>query len=259
MDRLKVIESHLLSRCNKHTPETILTTLSQRYSVTGTQKPYLVLESTEGISEPIQIPKNKYDPTKTKSTFRKSIKETINSQNLFINKVRLLENKPNDILQSDQLPKKLRKLSKKIPKFEYFMNLNKLWNVYISELLNDKQSPINSQTVGAKLSSCEFVGAHIQCVFNICPDFVGLEGIIVWDSKEYYLICIPRRTDGKGSLRERVGGMRKIPKKGARFKFKAPIEDSYIEFEIIGDRMNVRSVDRSNKKFKSHNVDDINL
>ncbi len=85
------------------------------------------------------------------------------------------------------------------------------------------------------------------------------------------------------SSREIVGGLRLIEKKGCQFSFKVPIPENIniigsettvgtsaqiienednskeIEFVIIGSRFQFRSVDRSGRKFKSRNVEDITL
>lgn len=292
MDRFDVIEHLLLSRCSKYNNSgQIIKFLEERYSFSGPQKNYLVLEPTDGGQYHIESQKreqkskenaedflalktvqkhstdNKYNSLRTKNEFKKFVQQSLKLQNNVAKKLQKLSKKHPNILSSDVSE---LKICENILKFEDFIEMNILWKNYINELLQ------NSKTIDvatAKLSSAEYVGAYFKVTHSTCPDNIGLEGIVLWESQTYILLIIPRKNNWKDNILEKdnlkipysakecIGGLRMVPKKKTRFTFEVevPNSDDSIEFEFIGDRMAIRSVDRASKKFKSHNVKDIDI
>lgn len=299
MDRSSVIEHLLLSRCSKFNGSgEILQFLEQRYSFTGPQKNYLILESTDGGQYNIETKKNeqkdsenvkdflanklkpvvgsnstqtdkqnKYHSLKTKNEFKKFIQISLKKQEKITKKLHKLSKKNPEILDSDVMR---LKMCQDILKFEDFIEMNTLWKDYMKELLHNSKT---IDVITAKLSSAEFVGAYFRVTHCTCPDNIGMEGIVLWESQSYILLILPRKNNWKENIikdsiqipyttKECIGGLRMIPKKKTRFTFDIAVDDddeNVNEFEFIGDRMSIRSVDRANKKFKSHNVKDIEL
>lgn len=290
MDRSDVIEHLLLSRCSKYNNNgQIIKFLEERYSFSGPQKNYLVLEPTDGgqyhienrkeelkskenaddflAAKTTQKQSNKYNPLKTKNEFKKFVQQSLKLQNNVAKRLHKMSKKNPNILCNDVSE---LKICQNILKFEDFIEMNNLWKDYINSLL------LNSKTIDvatAKLSSAEYVGAYFKVTHSTCPDNIGLEGIVLWESQTYVLLIIPRKNNWKDNILEKdnlkipytakecIGGLRMVPKKKTRFTFEVqvPNSDDSIEFEFIGDRMAIKSVDRANKKFKSHNVKDIDI
>lgn len=290
MDRSDVIEHLLLSRCSRfNNSGELLTFLEQRYSFTGAQKNYIVLEPTDGgqfqnekqkkeekdleegskflsgASSSTAQKFNKYSSIKTKNEFKKFTRRSLKLQENVAKKLHKLSKKNPKVLMGDVIN---LSICKGILKFEDFIEMNVLWNSYMKELLQNCKT---IDVITAKLSSAEFVGAYFRVTHCTCPDSIGLEGIVLWESHTYVLMIIPRKNNWKDNIsdqklqipfsaKECLGGLRMIPKKKTRFTFDIEIDESNVlEFEFIGDRMSIRSVDRANKKFKSHNVKDIEL
>lgn len=267
----------MLSRCKTwSSDEDIYTLLEQRYSTTGSQKPYLILEGTDqggleaetksktpsGLEGPSL--KNKYDPLRVKNQFKNKIKSQMKTQDTIARKLRMISKRNPQILMQDVI--QLR-LCKPLMRYEDYISMNELWSSYISELISDSN---NIQLVTAKLSSAEYIGAKLTVTHSLNPEQIGMKGIVLWESKDYYLIIVPRKSGWKSeipdqskvkySAMECIGGLRKIQKVHTRFQFDVNSgDDQVVSFEIIGDRMNIRSVDRANKKFKGHSVDDLNI
>lgn len=294
MDRSNIIEHLLLSRCSRFNGSgNVLQFLEQRYSFTGPQKNYLVLESTDGgqihLERDMQSQKNnedskafladtnrfsslsknnKFNEFKTKNEFKKFLQDSLKFQDNLVRKLNKLQKKDPNLLTQDDITK--LKICKGLLKFEDFIEINNLWNNYIRELL------LNSKTldiITAKLSSAEFIGSYFKVTHSSCPDNIGIEGIVIWESQTYILLIVPRKNTWKDdislnelkvpySAKECIGGLRMIPKKKTRFTFYVSVDDdeeNVLSFEFVGDRMSIRSLDRANKKFKSHNVKDIDL
>lgn len=122
-----------------------------------------------------------------------------------------------------------------------------------------------------KLTSADYTGCLLTVLQAKNTQLVGMRGIVVWDTQYLFILCIPRDQDSKeytesvDNLSEltastRVGGLKAIPKKGCIFGFDVITDESNDEclsFNIIGSRFEFRNVDRSSKKFKNHNVNDL--
>lgn len=287
MDRINSIEHLLLSRCSRFNQSgKLLKFLEERYSFTGPQKNYLVLESTEGneyktesqkqeakkldsndISKHAVKPQiNKFDPSRTKSEFKKLIRETLKKQNGIAKKLHKLSKVRPEVLENDV---KDLKICKELLLVEDFLEMHNLWKNYMKDLIKDCKT---IDLVTARLAVAEFIGASFKVLHSSCPENIGLEGIVIWESKTYILLIVPRKNNWKVNVpnnlptipytaKDCIGGLRMVPKKATRFVFDIEIDDGddILSFEFIGDRMSIKSLDRANKKFKSHNVKDIEI
>lgn len=291
MDRSKAIEHILLSRCYKfQNDEQITKILEDRYTISGSQKNFIVLEPTGGAgkqaspngrrfkkkkkclftllknptNQQSKTQNNKHNPLKTKNEFKSFIKQSLQNQDNITRKLKQMAKKDPNVFENDVC--KLH-ICDSILKFEDFIEMNSLWNDYIKDLLANS---LNSSVITTKLSTCEFIGAYLEVIYSSCPDNIGMAGIVIWESQNSFVIVVPRKNNWKENIskdlieipysaKECIGGLRVVPKKHSRFLLRVEIDDGILEFEVLGDRIAVRSVDRANKKFKSHNVKDIDL
>jgi ribonuclease P protein subunit POP4 len=142
-------------------------------------------------------------------------------------------------------------------KYEIYEPLNRLWQGYMREILG-AEIYTGGQGAAAKLSSAEFHGAGVEVVRSHCPGRVGIKGIVVRDRKFVFEIITNKR------------GVKVVPKEGTTFRVTVPVanadgsteevkgqEERVMQFDILGDQMMLRSVDRANRKFKSHFLEDL--
>lgn len=146
-----------------------------------------------------------------------------------------------------------------------------MWIGYIQEVLDIARSlPISSGTA-AKLCSADYHGALLMVTRSRCVSRVGVEGIVVKDTKHAFEI-VTRKDEVKV-----------LPKEGTIFRFTIPIPERKKEgeledkvkkkmeqdgeqeggkqkdlvFELHGSQFIYRAVDRANRKFKSHFLPDL--
>lgn len=111
-----------------------------------------------------------------------------------------------------------------------------------------------------KLLTADYNGSLLTVLESRDRNLVGMSGIVVYDLQHTFIMVVsPKQATGRSlSAAEQVGGMRVVAKVGTLFGFDVPINDlECVGFTIIGLRFQLRAVDRSAKKFKSHNVDRI--
>lgn len=275
LDRTE-LEKHILSRCFED-DEKIEELLATRYNFTGTQKPSLVLLPTTGE-----------DQEKQKSLLHKeTIRDEQHNQRRINTRLEIREYLKNTKKEQMKLQKKIQDYNKlsqkktkrqfplhklltlhKIPMYEDFLPLYKLWMEYIQSLvfpgLNSPQDRIpGKQVILSKLATAEYNGCLMTVLDSRNPQLIGLRGIVVYDTQYSFIICVPRDESEDASPAKQVGGLRFIPKKYSLFTFdvilpyKTEQESECLSFTLIGSRIDMRAVDRSTKKFKNHNVEDI--
>lgn len=287
MNRNNVLEKHLLSRCYSSDAR-IDELLSTRYSITGDQKPSLILTPTGQGTENDktksllhQEKPSKSDEThkirkvSTRLELKNYIKNTLNNQQKVVKKIQAYNRLKKQNSQKKPFP--IQKLLEhySIPLYEEFIPINNLWQDYMQNLLfpsaNNKLPSLIS--ILPKLSSADYHGCLLTVLKSSNTLLVGVRGIVVWDTQHSFILCVPRNNDSKEwneqkdvfTPSEQVGGLRIVPKKGCLFGFDVILpstdgeqeEDECMAFTVIGSRFEFRSVDRSGKKFKNHNVDDI--
>lgn len=274
------IEETLLLK--SHSKERTKELLETRYSYSGEQKPLLVLTPTTG---PTAATTTKFGTKQlhttishskinNKSKFNKSklhnarialndyIKGCKRNQQLLKSCLKLSD-KSNPLLNQ-----KCDELSKKIPTYDQFVPLHRLWRSYITDLLFSTVSPTQTQTpvktlqnavgLASKLATADFHGAQVTVVSARNPTLVGMQGIVIWEAKSSFIIVLqsPVLVPCSGF----VGGIRIIEKKGTRFKvtvYTNELDQIGHEFELIGSRFLYRTADRSGRKFKPRSVDDL--
>ncbi|KAH9889583.1 ribonuclease P protein subunit p29 [Xylariomycetidae sp. FL2044] len=129
-------------------------------------------------------------------------------------------------------------------KYAIFEPLHQLWLAYIREILGSElHQP--GQGAAAKLSAADFHGALVHVTRSTCPSRVGIQGIIIKDSRFVFEVITIKNT------------VKIVPKEGTMFQFHVPAKDSLPDkrpftFELHGDQFQHRSADRANKKFKAH-------
>ncbi|KAI4489404.1 hypothetical protein M0802_011159 [Mischocyttarus mexicanus] len=128
-------------------------------------------------------------------------------------------------------------------KYTDLLPLNELWLKYIQSALGDnfsfnvsyKPTDNNWETINNQLIKADFHGAKIAIVKSKCPSLVGINGIIVQDTKNTFRICC---TDDV---------IRTVPKE-------AIVMNLYLHeltLQIYGKQLSVRPIERTVKKFKN--------
>ncbi|KAF3986722.1 hypothetical protein FT663_04759 [Candidozyma haemuli var. vulneris] len=261
MDRDLTLEKHLLSRSFDSESE-IVQLLESRYSVFGGQKPFIPLVPTEGepgeekLSEDgLSVKKGGRVPSErkksTRAELKRYIKSTLGKQK---RAVRSVQHNPKTNV--DLLVERLQ-----IPRYSEYTGLHSLWNKYMADLLFGENKTPSTSMVLPKLSTADYNGCIVRVLESRNRNMVGIEGIVVYDAQHSFIVVVPQKTDlDKGpavSPAERVGGLRVLAKKGSLFGFDVETDNGTMGFTIMGSRFEHRSTDRSGRKFKAHNVDDI--
>lgn len=265
MDRDTTLERHLLSR-SYDSESRIVKILEERYSIFGGQKPYIPLMPTEGeagTEKEAKRPLLKNDGTRptlrrkksTRAELKRYIKATLANQKRAVRK-----------LQSDRRLLVNRLLAKyQIPLYEDYVSLHQLWNKYMRDLLFSENKTPNLNMVLPKLSTADYNGCLVRVLESRNRNMVGIEGIVVYDAQHSFIVVVKPNTDREDgpsvSPAEKVGGLRILAKRGLLFGFDVVCEDgenaTVMGFTIMGSRFEHRSTDRSGRKFKAHNVEDI--
>lgn len=292
MNRNNSLEKHILTRCYSSEAR-IQELLASRYSLTGEQKPTLVLLPTGSDAdtkvhsllhtEQIEGADDKMRHTRRANTrieLKEFIQATMKNQKKVIKKIQAYNR---EARSRSKKPFPVEKLLHhyKIPMFEEFLLLNDLWQKYIQDLIlsgdNKSEFPPPSSVL-PKLASADFNGCYMTVLHSRNQKVVGVEGIVVWDTQHAFILCVPRKdanseadSDVPVSPSQMVGGLRIIAKKHTIFAFDVivperkkldnpqdtELSDYCVGFSIVGSRFEFRSVDRSGKKFKNHNVGNI--
>lgn len=268
MNNKNQLERHLLTRC--HTDESrIDEILEARYTFTGAVKPSLVLLPTGGESESSK-PKSLLHQESQLSNDRHMKKRQLNTRiqmKNFFNETKRNQRKLKLLMKSRDITNWNALANKyNIPTIEEFIPINRAWQSYMHQLLFPGVELINDRLPGrqmtlSRLAGADFIGCLMTIVKARNKDLVGITGIVIYDNQHSFVICVS--PDSK--KRSGIGGVRFIPKRHTLFTFdvKLPFKDiledkeEYIPFTLLGSRFEYRSVDRSTKKFKNHNVEDI--
>lgn len=140
-------------------------------------------------------------------------------------------------------------------KYATFVPLHNLWLGYVREILGSEVYS-GGQGAAAKLSAADFHGAEIEVVRSGCVGRVGIKGIVVKDTRFVFEVITVKNK------------IKTVPKECTIFRVEIPPSESTrakdtgetgtqpgpknLVIEILGDQFNLRSADRSNKKFKPH-------
>ena len=92
-------------------------------------------------------------------------------------------------------------VTKDTKKYEFYEPLNCMWQDYIRDILGlDRLQDVavSAQTAGSKLASADYHGALLKVVRSRCAGMVGLEGIVVRDTK-FTFQMITKKSDLKST------------------------------------------------------------
>ncbi|XP_076231929.1 ribonuclease P/MRP subunit POP4 [Calliopsis andreniformis] len=140
----------------------------------------------------------------------------------------------------------LRKIGCKDMKYIDLLPLNQLWLDYMQQMLGSTfftdtpTDPTNTnwETVNQQLIKADFHGAEISIIGSKCPSLVGLNGIVIQDTKNTFRIC------GKDNT------IRTIPKDVVVINIY--LKD--IELKLFGKDISIKPTERTIKKFKGGRV-----
>ncbi|KAI1403601.1 ribonuclease P protein subunit p29 [Hypoxylon fuscum] len=172
------------------------------------------------------------------------------------NRAKALKPKPLSAKQRRKLG--LYDVPKEGQKYAVFESLNKLWLGYIREILGSELYS-GGQGAAAKLSAADFHGAKIEVSRSSCPSRVGIQGIVIKDSRFVFEVIT------------RTNQIKTVPKEGTLFRISVPTaqqeaaladqnqdqERKPFTFEIHGSQFQYPAADRATKKFKPHYLKDL--
>lgn len=133
--------------------------------------------------------------------------------------------------------------------FKDLLPLNKIWLDYMRNLLGIENfseipnNPLESnwESVNQKIMKADYHGAKIAVIRSKCPSLVGVNGIILQDTKNTF------RLIGKDDI------IRTVPKETSKFEI---ILDK-ARLEVLGKELCIRPAERSVKKFKNTQIPDL--
>ncbi|EME80186.1 uncharacterized protein MYCFIDRAFT_211990 [Pseudocercospora fijiensis CIRAD86] len=133
-------------------------------------------------------------------------------------------------------------------KYAIYEPLHSMWCEYMRDILGLKngRAYVDAKGGGPILASADYHGALIEVVRSRCVSRVGLQGIVVKDTKFTFEVITKRNE------------LKTVPKEHTIFKFQVPLEEGDVSgkqplvFEIHGDQFRSRAPDRAAKKFKPH-------
>ena len=196
----------------------------------------------------------------------------------------LKHRKPKSLSAKEKRISGIYDIPKDAQKHEIYVPLHRMWLGYMWEILGLKEGErayVTAQGAGNKLVSADFHGAQVIVVRSRCVGMVGLEGIVVRDTKFTFQV-ITKRNELKSELsciRPEIGFLTlnlAIPKKHTVFRIEIPQPEVAAEdttdanhvqqdpakpqnliFELHGSQFENRATDRATKKFKQRNMTDV--
>ncbi|XP_007539510.1 ribonuclease P protein subunit p29 [Erinaceus europaeus] len=126
-------------------------------------------------------------------------------------------------------------------KYSLFLPLHELWKQYIRDLCNGLKPDTQPQLIQAKLLKADLHGAIISVTKSKCPSYVGVTGILLQETKHIFKIIT------------KEDRLKVIPKLNCVFTVDI---DGFISY-IYGSKFQLRSSERSAKKFKAKGTIDL--
>ncbi|KAF7193035.1 Ribonuclease P protein subunit p29 [Pseudocercospora fuligena] len=157
-------------------------------------------------------------------------------------------NKPKPLSAKAKRASCIYEIPKSQQKYTIYEPLHAMWCEYMRDILGLKngRAYVDPTGGGPILASADYHGALIEVVRSRCVSRVGLQGIVVKDTKFTFEV-ITKRND-----------LKTVPKENTIFRFDLPqkgddaTEKKPLVFEIHGDQFKSRAPDRAAKKFKLH-------
>lgn len=282
MNRKDPLEKHLLTRCHD-SPTRVQELLASRYSVSGDQKPTLLLVPTGEEQDSSQSLVNKRGKSeaidsrrsdKTRNVVREYVKTSLLNQKKLIKKIQAHNRRYKDAADGQKRAFPIQRLVEKysIPQYSDFIAMNNMWQDYMQSLLfpNPSSSTLPGiNTLLPKLATADYHGCLLTVIDSKNALLIGVRGIVVLDTQHTFILVVPQNQDAKEDYHEKtsfspseqVGGLRAIYKKDTLFAFDVLIprddENECLGFTIAGTRFEFRSPDRAARKFKNHKVNDL--
>lgn len=142
-------------------------------------------------------------------------------------------------------------------KYAIYEPIHRMWCGYMREILglsDGKRTYVDAVGAGPILASADYHGALLEVVRSRCVSRVGLQGIVVKDTK--FTFDIVTRKDE----------VKTVPKEHTVFRFEVPFEEKKrpdegreevekrrpLAFELHGNQFESRAPDRANRKFRLH-------
>ncbi|CAH2324278.1 ribonuclease P subunit p29 isoform X1 [Pelobates cultripes] len=120
-------------------------------------------------------------------------------------------------------------------KYNLFLPLHDLWKQYMRELCNGFRADAQPQMIQSRILKADLHGALVMVSKSKCPSYVGLTGIILQETKHVFKIIT------------KEDKLKVVPKLNCVFSMEI---DGFISY-IYGSKLQMRSSERSAKKFKS--------
>jgi ribonuclease P protein subunit POP4 len=165
--------------------------------------------------------------------------------------------KPRPLSAAQKRKLGLNDIPKSQQKYGIYEPLHDLWLGYMREILGLPSTDaagkgkvyVTPSSAGQMLASADMHGAKLRVVRSRCVSRVGVEGIVVRDTRGTFEVVT------KGNM------VKTVPKEHTIFAFEIPLaavegkdgeEGKPLRFEIMGEHFQTRAPDRANKKFRLH-------
>lgn len=170
-------------------------------------------------------------------------------------KAKRKSNKPKPLSAKQKRALCIYEVPQEQQKYAIYEPLHRMWCGYMREILglgHDKRTYVDAVIAGPMLVSADYHGALVEVVRSRCVSRLGLEGIVIKDTKFTFEIVTKKNE------------LKTVPKEHTIFRFEVPfgqeeneIDDGVVMrkplgFEIHGSQFESRAPDRANKKFKPH-------
>lgn len=171
------------------------------------------------------------------------------------------KNKPRPLSAAQKRKLCLNEIPKDQQKYAIYEPLHTLWVGYMREILgvaSDASAQqqrgvyITPASHGQILASADMHGAAMKVVRSRCVSRVGIEGIVVRDTRFTFVIVT------KGNV------VKSVPKEHTVFSITIPLPardgeeaPKPLELELFGEMLQTRAADRANKKFRMHYQPDL--
>ncbi|XP_063043919.1 ribonuclease P protein subunit p29 [Engraulis encrasicolus] len=188
----------------------------------------------------------------TKTFLKRTLPQNKNDQEFLIHKAVVLEHhkakkakekrkKAKGLNAKERRAMKVFQIKPEHQKYSLFLPLHELWKQYIRDLCNGLTSASNPQMIQQKFLKADLHGAVLTVVRSKCPSYVGATGILVQEMKHVFKIIT------------KEDKLKVIPKRNSVFGVEI---DGFIS-HIYGSKFEMRSSERSAKKFKAKGTIDL--
>ncbi|KAL1798647.1 hypothetical protein ACET3X_002684 [Alternaria dauci] len=166
------------------------------------------------------------------------------------------KNKPRPLSAAKKRALCLNEIPEEQQKYAIYEGLHNLWVGYMREVLGLSDPArcvlVTPNSSGQLLATADMHGALVTVVRSRCVSRVGLEGIIVRDTRFTFEIITKNNS------------VKSVPKEHMILRFEVPLLEQDGEtptkplvFELNAEQFQTRAADRANRKFRMHYQPDI--